>query len=457
MTIQNWFRSTCLPLLAVVLSTLGWVFLIDVLDTRLFFVFFAKKTEIPTLILAVGAYLAFVRWGRKMPWNRIFLIEMLASVPLFFTPVVSILCPNCQPITPALIVGGLLGLSFIIRIIALQMIGSSYRLHNLTMLLAVVATIVAADLYAGSSNLAHYGLVRNATRDYRPDRTLFWAPIDLATKIFKGNRDIDDRPFTIYFFGGSATRGDGLDDRSLAFPNIIDDWIHDRMPEANVQTFNMGVGGYTTFQIRLLLEQYIDQIPADLIVLYITYNDVKKLYGPYTQKEVHEMQAGRLGATHTVISHIQQVFARSHVYNYFVLLANKSKALLREVNIDFTVRPVPIPDMIENLTLILDQTRQHGIDLVLCAEAVNLENATECIETHEAIRKFASQNNVPFLDVHQSIQGTPNAPSLFIDLVHLNENGHQLVADLIAEYLVQQNLIEIRVKRATGAVLPASH
>ena len=64
----------------------------------------------------------------------------------------------------------------------------------------------------------------------------------------------------------------------------------------------------------------------------------------------------------------------------------------------------------------------------------------------DMIRDFARENSVPLIDVEAQLNREPglNVPQdrLFMDLVHFDQNGHQVVGELIAQQFKALNLIQ---------------
>lgn len=414
-----------------------------------------ERLETMLVIGVFGLWLAFLYFAKRLPAKRIINLEFWANVPFVFSLLANLINTNLGIIPGSAVFMFLILLSFVIRIVFLQKLVEKAPFHNSTMIALFILMVVSFELFLGESELGLRFKMRNLGVEYVMNKATFWAPKDFREKMFQSIREymIDDvmekgskegEGKVVYFFGGSATAGAGLDNPLDAFAYQTKNIWNKKHPDQPMQVVNAGVGGYTTFQIRRLIETYMDDIHADLFVLYVGYNDTQKTYGRYTHKQIYEIMYGNERDTGPGwIGKTQLLLGRFRTYNFLVTMFNHIKQRLQGTKLDTTVRAVPVQDMEDNLDEIFRICRQNKIRLLLLAEAANdSDREGGYRNTHNAIRRFANENHVPFMDVHLKLWEIPDAKKMFLDDVHLTTEGHRRVAKMIVETIDKDALLE---------------
>ena len=414
-----------------------------------------ERLETLLVLVVFILWVTFLYLVNRLPAKRIFNLEFVAFAPFIFSLLANTINTKAGIIPGSAMFIFLIFLSFMIRVVFLQRLVEKVPFHNSTMFALFVFMVVCFELFLGESELGLRFKMRNIGVEYVMNKATFWAPKDFREKMFQSIREymIDDVMVegadsvtgkVIYFFGGSATAGAGLENPLDAFTYQTKNILNERNSTEPVEVVNGGVGGYTTFQIRRLIETYMDNIKADLFVLYIGFNDTQKTYGRYTHKQIYEIMYGKgRGSGPGWIGKTQLLLGRLRTYNFLVNVFNHVKEKLQGTALDTTVRAVPIQDMEDNLETILKICRHNKIRLLLLAEAANdSEREGGYRNTHNAIYRFAKANQVPFVDVHVEIHKIKNASALFLDDVHLTAEGHRRVAEMITKAIAENGLLE---------------
>lgn len=414
-----------------------------------------ERLETMLVLVVFILWVTFLHLVNRLPAKRIFHLEFIAFTPFIFSLLANAINAKIGMIAGSATFLFLIFLSFMIRVVLLQRLVKKVPFHNSTMFALFVFMVICCELFLGESELGLRFKMRNLGVEYVMNKATFWAPKDFREKMFQSIREymIDDVMVegteagsgkVIYFFGGSATAGAGLENPLDAFAYQTKNLWNEKYPDKSMAVVNGGVGGYTTFQIRRLIETYMDDIKADLFVLYFGFNDTQKTYGRYTHKQIYEIMYGKgRGSGPGWIGKTQLLLGRLRTYNFLVNAFNQIKEKLQGTALDTTVRAVPIQDMEENLEAILKICKHNKIHLLLLAEAANdSEREGSYRNTHNAILRFAIANQVPFVDVHVEINKMKNASTLFLDDVHLTAEGHRRVAEMITKAIVENKLLE---------------
>jgi lysophospholipase L1-like esterase len=98
---------------------------------------------------------------------------------------------------------------------------------------------------------------------------------------FRGREVGSSKPagrFRIVAIGDSVTFGWGVND-SETFCSQLEQLLHRRLPDRDLDVVNLGVGGYDTRQEVLLLERNVSRLQPDLVLVGFYSNDVPEALG----------------------------------------------------------------------------------------------------------------------------------------------------------------------------------
>ncbi|MGB0638774.1 MAG: SGNH/GDSL hydrolase family protein [Myxococcota bacterium] len=206
--------------------------------------------------------------------------------------------------------------------------------------------------------------------------------------------------------GASSTGG--------AFQNdSLDQFYPARLAEgmpSTVEVVNQGVGGWTSFHIRIFLENHIDSLEADILTIYLGVNE--NLPTPVPFSDLYEMyKAGDLTQHSTALDSVR-------LYQGLRLMARG----LRPGG-GAGVSPQALED---NLQAIATLAQGRNMKVLLMSEGVRPDPR---ILWHyaKAMNTIADSNaHVHYLDTASILDEV--GTGIFIDSNHLTDRGHRIVA-----------------------------
>jgi len=343
------------------------------------------------------------------------------------------------------------------------------------MLAATLLVIGAAEIAARHSLLDTRWRPANVGADFAPDDELFYIPKQLMPEAdwsYKGWISFrDSKPslepapgvFRIVVMGASNAYGDKLEHNDASMSGQLEKILNARRP-GRFEVLNAGVHGYEMFRVMLLFEQKVLAYRPDMLIAYLNLNDGLDMQGPYTLRELWKMKKqnrwsevreqiqraqSEAGAPAWIVS-LQNLLRQSRLYNGLTRLITfqrsaSMKAVAEKIGALKSVNPPE--DYRRNLQRLIEVCREHDVQLVLADafvhhEVTGPEGKNDKIRS--IMREEAERNDVPFLGVHDIFVKRSDYETLVFDFdnVHLNHKGHRLVAELLAELLVEKKLID---------------
>jgi lysophospholipase L1-like esterase len=315
--------------------------------------------------------------------------------------------------------------------------------------------------------------------NFRPDNALFFVPRDFFVAadgqgqgepfILTGlnfRSGIPEKPkpegrFRIMVMGGSNVWGDGIDNPKDVFSARLEKILKERHPDRDIEVINAGMKGYILFQLKLMLELYALDYQPDLIILYANRNDSSTQHGPYTLRELWESRKNLPsldGVTETSRStrpslgrRLRAILRQSRLYNglaHLIVGARQEQLANVTRKLKITKEVNPLEDYEKTLGEFVDLCRAKDIPLVLADEymywTLAPAPADRALLIKEIMSKTAGELKVPYLPVHAILTERYPDGSMMLktDIVHLNKKGHLAVAELLADFLESNNLIE---------------
>jgi lysophospholipase L1-like esterase len=246
--------------------------------------------------------------------------------------------------------------------------------------------------------------------------------------------------YRIVALGESTTFGCTLESEDRPWPEVLEDLIRERLlPSRPVEVINAGVPAYDLADSTLRFESEIAALKPDLVVSYHGYNGLAML------RDVMPPTAGGLAPAY-----------KRRPLALLAILEYRLKWLWhRGLNDEVPRADVPPPELLleceyaRRYRELIGLTRTHGIQLALCTfpMAVNRDSPNDVIEFyrpafpsirwqieanvfHSAIVRQLGQRypEVEVVDVQARLDGSHER---FIDLVHLTQDGRQLVAETV--------------------------
>jgi lysophospholipase L1-like esterase len=358
------------------------------------------------------------------------------------------------------------------------------RAFPLWVLLLTCNVAVCAEMAARHSALETRWQPMNVGREFVAHKDLLFVPKELfqghdadyvlGPLRFRGRsapQAGNPQVFRVIVMGGSNAWGDHLASSEPTFSNQLERLLNERLGPRRFEVLNAGVKGLGLFRILVLLQREVAAYRPNLVILYINYNDGKDFLGPYTLRELLRFQqekrwseiesqirsAGAPSGPPPWVRATQDTLRRVRLYNGLTSLivdlrGREMKNVAERLGV---LRPVnPLTDYRQNLRDVIAFCREHGIRLLLVDEFTYLDAGTDVTSAgwlqskphlvRVAMREEATQAGAAYLPLHEEFNQRADKASLVFDFdpIHLNENGHQQVAERLAEFLTASRLLD---------------
>jgi lysophospholipase L1-like esterase len=207
-----------------------------------------------------------------------------------------------------------------------------------------------------------------------------------------------------------------------------------RLDSKRVRVVNAGVPGYSLYQGVTYLTDRGDRLEPDGVLVYFGYNDF--LATAYrTQRDAHrDDRAAGLTDRQVAARRRQPAFrlayglARVSNLARYLFVAPDRSAPVRQ---DPGVVRVPEVDRRYLLGQLLQYTSARRLNV-----AIIVPWYETFVDHIPLLRQFAAEHRVPIVDLPESLSRGPAADAgFFIDAIHPNAAGHELIADVLAERL----------------------
>ena len=224
------------------------------------------------------------------------------------------------------------------------------------------------------------------------------------------------KDFRIVALGGSSTGGAfQMDDLDLFWPARLS-------RELGVEVVNQGVGGWNTLHIRLYVESQLERLDPDLLVLYVGHNDLLS-----TSPVPYSTLLERYRAPQpTPVAWLEK--SRLFFGFRFAVLALRDRT---------PAIAVPVSDAEDNLRAII--TLAGDTPVVLVTEGLNPDPRP--LDEYAAMQAgLAAELGQHHIQAAEALHAE-RSPDLFIDDCHLTEQGHTVLARLLATELKGRGLV----------------
>ena len=319
-----------------------------------------------------------------------------------------------------------------------------------------------------ASNLEHYGEYLNifGEHDQSPNITLD------GQSFTKTN---PDGVFRIACLGSSSTFGEGVQDiPKHSYPAQLQGLLNKR-PAAEVEVIRAGLSGAPFFLLEECMKEVLLKLSPDLVIIYFGANeDIVGLRSSYLRDKAEVAEAGHIKTLEQLWVARQLKWNPAWLIKAFLAAAqSRTIVVMVEAATDLKELILPPPESTSHtpiqkmtvaehrafLTQSVERTIRtcisRGIKVLLIPE-IQIEDIRASVSDPRAARlnrynryyeifsrlarKYADQGvyQVSFLDRFV------NAPwsSYLIDSMHMNEKGYRFLAQLIMEYLLEQNLVK---------------
>lgn len=273
----------------------------------------------------------------------------------------------------------------------------------------------------------------------------------LETWEFRG-RPLEPAPaggLRIGVFGDSCVYGASVDAADLIGEQIASALRERGLPPTQVFVASFGVPGYSTVQIRTLLEEVLARTPLDLVVLYpAAWNDQSPAMGANDLAlRARAQRAPRPWERTATFAFLRQIAARPPEHSAKEILYGWSRG-----------RPplgtrVPADAVEREVREMIERARRAGSSVLCVVPAHPPETRRDhprVLEDAESVRRAARVAGTELLDAAALFAKAPQGEaSLFCDFVHPSPDGTALLGQAIAEHLTPE------IRRRLAASTPA--
>lgn len=245
--------------------------------------------------------------------------------------------------------------------------------------------------------------------------------------------------------GGSAAFGQGLDDDNKTFSSLLSRY------NQNYHVINAGVVGFLSGQELAQMVHYLDDFHPSLYIVFDGWNDI---FDPYTYAQNWPISGGPIGFNNTFL------LIESRLFMY-VQTQSKEKKQIQLSSVEKSLNEVEYFQKIRTTYLSniskmnsFANAREAKFLMVFQPELGNKKSKT--IEEQEMLKmwnitnqyldknipskygellseakKFCKEQNIAFIDINTEPEFSENPQTLFYDVVHPNELGHEIIAKII--------------------------
>ena len=203
-----------------------------------------------------------------------------------------------------------------------------------------------------------------------------------------------------------------------------------------VEILNMAVPGYNTLQEAAVYSEVDDQLKPDLVLVHYWSDDGHQ----YRVVGGHVVDFGAISDDGRLVVRALPVPPR---LSDFLLVHSRLYDLLTQAVVAYKRKPAPIDStsVSKPLADIQERAQRAGGRLLVLASP-KLDGASpEPTDDLPIVRQFAGARGIEVIDLSEWLHGVP-AKQIAIDACHFNAEGHRLVGERLAEYLLQHDLRE---------------
>lgn len=341
--------------------------------------------------------------------------------------------------------------------------GKSNRLYGLWMFLLTIVFFMSIEAGLQLSPLVERLRPMGLDAEHEEHDLLIWVPMDFISEDqdiqvqhysvprinFRSGATSPEKPKDVYriaVLGGSNTWGDGIDDPDKIFSEELERILNERKT-AHYEVINAGVKGYASLQVFVLLKHYVIDYNPDMAIFYILRNDLVQNWGIYTMREMYQMATSkRLSAVRKTQSTLSQI----GLYNGLVdIISTLRQELSARTEKKLNLKAVKTDeDFRKNLEDIVRVCKENGIQPVFAVEFQSADHAIGydyiVTDLERYMIEYAEKMDVPLLNVNRYFFSKENWREIILphDWVHLNEKGHKQVGQLLADFLIEQKLVD---------------
>lgn len=255
--------------------------------------------------------------------------------------------------------------------------------------------------------------------------------------------------------GASTVMGAYAKDNDKTFSAFLEKKLRAEWDNGAVEVINAGIGGYTLNDERMMLERIIAPLTPDMVLVYPGFNDFSDYCAP---QENSSPTFSRKGLPELKVP--SWLLSTDLVLKNTVFLRQKPESSVSYKN----VRTVDLEPYRKRLTALVDSAKKLGVPVILITNArayqrdqqraeqsrlaesaryinpcFDVEGLHDLYDMHNvAISKEAERAGVALLLLGEKMVG---GKRYFSDSTHFSEQGEELAATIILEFIKNQSLI----------------
>jgi hypothetical protein len=275
--------------------------------------------------------------------------------------------------------------------------------------------------------------------------------------------------------GGSNVWGQHLGDNRETFSGCLEQCLQAARPGREIQVLNAGVRGYKLYQLLILFQLYGLSYHPDVLVLYINYNDATEQFGPFTYRQLWQMK--NEGRWDEVEGPSARTIYAAGLDSHGAGTPAKTEVVQRADLADYR-RPASPPAGEKGMERGAGHqsgrrlpAQPGGHDRALprpgCPAVAGgrvrfrlsaVEPNSKVVRIRQAMKDIAAAQGVDYLPLNDYVSDPTRQSELVFsfDEVHLNKQGHRIVAAEICRYLLDHRLADQPTERRLEDKNPAS-
>jgi len=256
--------------------------------------------------------------------------------------------------------------------------------------------------------------------------------------------------FRLICLGNSCTFGTATRlQQDETYAQIAERLLQDSFPATKIQVVNAGIPGYSSFQGYHFYKEVMQNYSADVVTISLGWND--HWYDYFSEREQYHLRR------------FDRILNRSVVFSLIYDLVNPEPGYFELANMTlWEYKPMvlkgDLPEFRNNIESLADLIRDNQSRVVLFtlpsesrfahdgsgwfAEPNQYQGFTMHPQYNETIRAIARDKNISLFDLDLIMEGhkTDNPQDLFADFAHLNQRGHQIIAQELTTFLEREKL-----------------
>ncbi|MBU4502147.1 MAG: hypothetical protein KKA79_06120 [Nanoarchaeota archaeon] len=242
------------------------------------------------------------------------------------------------------------------------------------------------------------------------------------------NPQIDKDAFRILFLGESTTQGHTLEMKN-AYPAQVENILQLHYPNKKIKSYNKGINAIETTAILRNLNRNVANYRPHLVILMAGRND-------------NFIEDNRQ-------SDLKIILSKSKIYRLIISIKDIPKVVISDIRKDdgdfryvhqpYHYKPVNlVSEGISNFNNIIDIVHTYGSKIWLTGyfQPDARENVNPLLE------QIASENNITYIDDYPKVDFKINSSLFMEDGWHPNKEGHRIIAEKIAETIINKKIVD---------------